>query len=203
MSGAVHLKKSQSAVRRRWLFAAAALALAPWFSTVAADRIAVRTAELQLIEDGTGSVALDALFEFDLPPVLEDAVNRGIALYFVVDFEMSKSRWYWFDKRLVSLSRTWRLSYSPLTRQYRLSSGTLAQPFDTLAEALAVIKRVRNWQVAERGMLRADDDYTAQVRMRLDVSQLPKPFQVSALTNRDWTLASDWRNVQVTAELAK
>jgi len=66
-----------------------------------------------------------------------------------------------------------------------------------------VIKRVRNWQVADRSMLRADDDYTAQVRMRLDVSQLPKPFQVSALTNRDWTLASDWRNVQVTAELAK
>jgi len=92
MSGAPHLKKPQSAARRRWLIAAAALALAPWFDAAGADRIAVRTAELQLIEDGNGSVALDALFAFDLPPVLEDAVNPGIALYFVVDFEMLKSR---------------------------------------------------------------------------------------------------------------
>jgi hypothetical protein len=169
----------------------------------AADRIAVHSAQLQLAEDPEGAVVLEAQFDFELPPVLEDAVNRGIALYFVVEFELFRPRWYWFDKKLVDTVRTYRLTYSPLTRQYRLATGTLAQPFDSLADALATLRRVRGWRVADRTLIRPEDDYTAQVRMRLDTSQLPKPFQVNALTNRDWTLASDWRNVPVSADLAK
>jgi hypothetical protein len=185
---------------RALLFVVAALFAA---HAVAADRIAVQSAQLQLAEDADGSVVLDAQFAFELPPVLEDAVNRGIALYFVVEFELFRPRWYWFDKKLVDVTRTYRLTYSPLTRQYRLATGALAQPFDTLADALAILRRVRSWRVADRTVIRPDDDYTAQVRMRLDTSQLPKPFQVNALTNRDWTLASDWRNVPVSADLAK
>jgi len=169
----------------------------------AADRIVVHSAQLQLTDEADGSVALDAQFDFELPPVLEDAVNRGIALYFVVEFELFRPRWYWFDKKLIDAVRTYRLTYSPLTRQYRLASGSLAQPFDSLADALATLRRVRTWRVADRTLIKPDDDYTAQVRMRLDTSQLPKPFQVNALTNRDWTLASDWRNVPVSADLAK
>jgi hypothetical protein len=169
----------------------------------AADRIAVHSAQLQLADDPEGALVLEAQFEFELPPVLEDAVNRGIALYFVVEFELFRPRWYWFDKKLVDTVRTYRLTYSPLTRQYRLATGTLAQPFDSLADALATLRRVRGWRVADRTLIRPEDDYTAQVRMRLDTSQLPKPFQVNALTNRDWTLASDWRNVPVSADLAK
>jgi hypothetical protein len=176
----------------------------PAAPSTAADRIAVQSAQLLLADDSSdGAVVLDAQFDFELPPVLEDAVNRGIALYFVVEFELFRPRWYWFDKKLVDVARTYRLTYSPLTRQYRLATGALAQPFDSLADALATLRRVRSWRVADRALMRPDDDYTAQVRMRLDTSQLPKPFQVNALTNRDWTLASDWRNVPVSADLAK
>jgi hypothetical protein len=170
----------------------------------AADRIVVTEAALSLvIEGGEPGVTLDAQFDFELPWVLEDAVNRGIPLYFVIDFELYRERWYWFDRRLVVASQTYRLTYSPLTRQYRLARGALALPFDSLAEALASLRRVRGWKVVERGTLKPEDDYRAQLRMRVDTSQLPKPFQVSALTNRDWTLASDWRSVNVSAELAR
>lgn len=168
----------------------------------AADRIVVAGAELQAAE-ADGGIVLNAQFDFELPPSLEDAVNRGIALYFVVDFELYRERWYWFDRRLVAESLTYRLTYSPLTRQYRLARGALAQPFDTLGEAMATLRRLRNWKVIESGVMRPDEDYRAQVRMRLDTSQLPRPFQVNALTQRDWTLASDWRNVGVTADLGR
>jgi len=164
------------------------------------ERIDVRSAELRLA-DGDG-IALDAAFDFDLPWVLEDAVNRGVALYFVVDFELYRTRWYWFDERRVAVSLTYRLSYSPLTRQYRLSRGTLALPFDTLGAALATLRRVGGWLVIERGALSGGENYRAQVRMRLDTTQLPRPFQIGALTSRDWTLASEWRNVAVRPELA-
>ncbi len=193
--------------RRRALLAllAATIFLLAWRAPAfAADRIDVTSAQLALVvEGGEPGVTLDADFDFELPYVLEDAVNRGIALYFVVDFELYRERWYWFDRQLAQRTLTYRLTYSALTRQYRLARGSLALPFDTLAEALATMRRVRGWKVLERGTLRPDEDYRAQLRMRLDTSQLPKPFQINALTNRDWTLASDWRNVNVSADLTR
>ena len=168
----------------------------------ASDRIEVRSAELRPDADGDG-LDLDAAFDFDLPWALEDAVSRGVPLYFVVEFELYRSRWYWFDERRVSASLTYRLSYSPLTREYRLARGTLALPFATLGEALATLRRVSNWTVVERGTLTAGPSYWAQVRMRLDTTQLPRPFQIGAITGRDWTLVSEWRNVPVRPELAR
>lgn len=190
----------------RWLLCIAVLAglLTCGPPARAEDRIQVREGTLSLVvEGGEPGVMLDAEFEFELPWVLEDAVNRGVALYFVAEFELYRQRWYWFDRRMVAASLTYRLTYSPLTRQYRLARGTLALPFDSLAEALASLRRIRGWKVMERGTLKPDEDYRAQLRMRLDTSQLPKPFQINALTNRDWTLASDWRTVSVTAELSR
>jgi hypothetical protein len=177
--------------------------VAPYMSRAADDRIHVARAALSLVDGSEPGVVLDADFDFELPWVLVDAVNRGVALYFVVDFELYRERWYWFDRRVVGQSLTYRLTYSPLTRQYRLARGTLALPFDTLEEALLTLRRIRGWKVLERGTLKPGEDYRAQLRMRLDTSQLPKPFQINVLTNRDWTLASDWRSVDVTAELTR
>jgi hypothetical protein len=197
------------AVRRRRdgfvLAAAIALAVAAVAPArpAAAQAVTVAEATLRASDDADGAAVLDAQFDFDLPAVLEDAVNRGIALYFVIDFELYRTRWYWFDRKLVDASLTYRLTYSPLTRQYRLARGTLAQPFETLAEALATLRRVRGWRVVDAGVLHKGEDYRAQTRMRLDISQLPKPFQITALTNRDWNLASDWRTVQVPRELLR
>jgi hypothetical protein len=193
-----------SPVRR--LLCAAALVLGALFvhatAADASDRIEVRSAELRPAADGDG-IDLEAVFDFDLPWTLEDAVSRGMPLYFVVDFELYRTRWYWLDDRRVAASLTYRLSYSPLTREYRLARGTLAQPFDTLGEALATLRSVRNWTVIERGALGAGENYRAQVRMRLDTAQLPRPFQIGAITSRDWTLSSEWRNVPVKSDLAR
>lgn len=170
----------------------------------AAERIGVTRAELSLAGEGAEpGVLLDADFDVELPYVLEDAVNRGIALYFVVEFEAYRQRWYWWDRQLVQRAVTYRLTYSALTRQYRLARGSLALPFESLAEAMAAMRRVRGWNVLERGVLQPGDSYRAQVRMRLDTSQLPRPFQINALTNRDWTLSSDWRAVPVPVELTR
>jgi hypothetical protein len=148
-------------------------------------------------------VVLNATFEFEMPQVLEEAVTKGIAIYFNIEFELFRKRWYWLDRQISSSTLTYRLSYSPLTRQYRLARGGLSQPFESLDEALGLLKSVRQWKVIEAGVLSPRDDYEAQVRMRLDVTQLPKPFQVNAITSREWNLASDWRELAVPAELAR
>ncbi|MGZ8274453.1 MAG: DUF4390 domain-containing protein [Burkholderiaceae bacterium] len=183
--------------------AALAFLLAP-LQVTADERIGVMAAGLELArENGTGAIVLNATFEFELPQALEEAVQKGIALYFNIEFELFRKRWYWFDRRVASETLTYRLSYSPLTRQYRLARGGLSQPFESLEEALALVKSVRNWKVADRAQLSPRDDYDAQVRMRLDVSQLPKPFQVNAITSREWNLASDWREIHVAADLLR
>ena len=182
--------------------AAGALFAAP-SPALADERIGVMAAALEPARETGDALLLNATFEFEMPQALEEAVQKGIALYLNIEFEMFRKRWYWFDRKVVSSTLTYRLSYSPLTRQYRLARGGLSQSFESLDEALALLKSVRNWRVADKGALAPRDEYDAKVRMRLDVTQLPKPFQVNAITSREWTLASDWREVPVTAELIR
>ncbi|HQW37136.1 MAG TPA: DUF4390 domain-containing protein [Usitatibacteraceae bacterium] len=135
---------------------------------------------------------LDAQFDIRFSPRLEEAVNRGVALYFVVDFELSKPRWYWFDEKPVQLTRTYKITYTPLLRQYRLSWGAAYQNFSRFEDVVATLEHVRGWPVADTGALRRPGDYQAAIRMRMDTTQLPKPFQLNAVASSDWNLASDW-----------
>ncbi|KJK16544.1 signal peptide protein [Burkholderiaceae bacterium 16] len=160
-----------------------------------ADGIEVNEAR---IEYQDGGFDLAASFDFELPPPLEDALNKGISLYFVVDFQLTRPRWYWFDEKPVNASRSVRLSYHPLTRQYRVSTGGLQLPFMRLKGALQFIQRVRGWRVFERNMVKPGETYQAETRMRLDLTQLPKPFQINAVNTREWNLASEWRRFNFT-----
>jgi hypothetical protein len=155
-----------------------------------ANEIEVREARLENTEEG---LVLEADFAFELGPRLSEVVANGIPLYFLVEFDLSRARWWWFDEKAASKRMQIRLSYHALSRHYRLSTGLLQQNYATLAEALHVLKRVRNWLVLERTATLSDAIYDASVRMRLDATQLPKPFQLSALTSRDLTLESDWK----------
>ena len=98
------------------------------------ERIGVIAAALEPVPGG-GAV-LNATFEFEVPQALEEAVQKGIAVYFNIEFELFRKRWYWFDRKVSSSTLTYRLSYSPLTRQYRLARGGLSQSIDSLEEAL-------------------------------------------------------------------
>jgi hypothetical protein len=172
----------------------AALALATAFAgamPARADDIEVADARLSVGEDG--GVVLAADFAFDLNPRLAEVVTNGVPLYFVVEFELTRPRWYWFDEKAAAKRFQLRLSYHALSRHYRLSTGALQQNYATLEDALNVLRRVRNWQVVERTASLADANYEAAVRMRLDVALLPKPFQLSAITSRELNLESPWR----------
>lgn len=154
------------------------------------------------VVQGDEALVVRADFEFELTQRLEEALNNGVALYFVVEFELLRPRWYWFDEKAAAEKLTRRLVYHPLSRQYRVSRGALYQNFATLAEALRTVGTVRNWAVVERERLKPEGGYVALLRMRLDTTQLPKPLQVSAFASREWALASDWTRVAFTADNA-
>jgi hypothetical protein len=156
----------------------------------APERIEVAQVSLDPYEDGW---AVNAQFNLALKARLEEALERGLPLYFVVEFELTRPRWYWFNEKTANASLTYRLSYHALTREYRLSTGSLQLGFSSLAEAIGVMTRVRDWKVLDQSAIEAGETYIAAIRMRFDTSQLPKPFQLNALTSRDWTLESDWK----------
>ena len=165
------------------------------FSNSVRAGIEVNQLSLDAVDEG---YAVNAQFDVELTPRLEEALQSGVALYFVVEFELVRPRWYWFDERSVASRLQYRLTYHALSRQYRLWTGMLHQPFGSLAEALRVLGRVRSWVVLDKDQVTVGRTYQAGVRMQLDTTQLPKPFQLSVITSRDWTLDSDWKRFSFT-----
>ena len=175
------------------LLLAALAVLMPAFRAHA-EGIFVRDAALVAAEEG---YYLEADFEITLNATLEEALNKGVPLYFLLEFELIRPRWYWLDDKVVGSQQQYRLAYNALTRQYRLGIGAFFQNFNDLNEALSFLSRVRRRLVPDLGTLSRGSVYSAALRMRLDVSQLPKPFQLNALASRDWNLSSDWHRWSV------
>ncbi|MEO8040239.1 MAG: DUF4390 domain-containing protein [Betaproteobacteria bacterium] len=154
--------------------------------------INVRSAEVTSSTDG---YYLDASFEIDIGRTLDEALTKGVALNFVLDFSLIYERWYLlnlWNKTVADFEQRYRLTYNSLTRQYRIAAGALTQNVDTLHEALAVMGQVRNRFIVARDDVDPDKTYTAELRLRLDTSQLPKAFQVNALGSKGWNLSSEW-----------
>lgn len=115
---------------------------------------------------------------FDLGRAVDDALHKGLAIYFVADVTVFRSRWYWRDARPARAERTWRLTWQPLTRQYRVSTGGLNQTYTSLDEALAALRTVSGWRIAEPQEIQDDGRYYLEFSFRLDTSQLPRPMQI-------------------------
>ena len=164
----------------------------------AENSIEIDRVEIQASDEGYKLLANSS---FDLNRGLEDAISHGVAIYFTTDVEMARPRWYWLDEKAVVTKQTTRISYNVLTRQYTAAIvGGLQQNYKTLEEAMSLVRRPPRWVVAENGELIAGETYAVSVRVRLDISQLPKPFQVNAINNRNWRLSSDWKRFSHKAE---
>jgi hypothetical protein len=161
----------------------------------AGDGVSIRSAELI---PGDEWYYLYAELDVNLPKALEDALNRGVALNFLLEFELTRPRWYWFDETVASVRQTLRLSYHALTRQYQFSSNQGNRSYASLAEAREELKHITEWKVLDRSQLKKGVTYQGALRLRLDASQLPKPLQVEALGSKDWNFNSDWYHFPVT-----
>ncbi|BDT76187.1 MULTISPECIES: DUF4390 domain-containing protein [unclassified Polynucleobacter] len=165
------------------------MALGVLSTTVSAEGIKIKSFEL---ERSDNDWLLSATYQIELSPGLEDAVKKGVVLYFQTEFDLTRSRWYWFDEKPALIQRQTRLSYQPLTQQYRIASEGFTFSAKSMSEALQAVGSIGSWRVMDSSQLDPGKSYTASMRMTLDLSKLPKPFQVNALNNRDWNVSSDW-----------
>jgi hypothetical protein len=183
-------------VKRRTAIAALSTAVLLAWLPAAEPAEAIDVRKISLVPSADGDAwLLSADFTLSLTQALEDAVNRGLPLVFVAEFELLRPRWYWWDEKTSTATRAHRLSYHALTRQYRVQVEGNVSAFATLDDALESIARLRGWRVMPRDRVRPGNTYEGWVRLRLDASHLPKPFQLTALTDRDWHLQSIWKRL--------
>lgn len=193
-----------------WLFTAAAQA----------EGISVKMVEIRLGEDG---YQLSANYDINLSFAVKQALSRGTPIYFVSEFSLTRARWNWLESAQQALLRslphyfvgesppsrlswldeevfkgdqTAKLSYSVLTGRYRISHGALFQNFASLEDALNMLARQSSSAISAE-LMKKEGNYMAAARLRLDIAQLPKPLQVNALTDSDWTLDSDWYHWEI------
>ena len=152
------------------------------------------------LEQSEGSVYASMQWHFDLPSPLEDALYKGVTLYFVAEVEITRERWYFYDKKLLSAQRHMRVSFLPLTRRWRVNvasqpfsnSGlgmSLGQSFDNLEEALQSVRRIAQWNIGNASDLEPDTKQNLTINFKLDLTQLPRPMQMGAAGQSDWNIA--------------
>ncbi|MFG6442532.1 DUF4390 domain-containing protein [Roseateles sp. LKC17W] len=154
-------------------FIAMLLALLP--GGVRADGIELAQLATRKSDDG---LELSFTTRFELSRAAEDALHKGVPLYFVAEATVLRNRWYWRDARAAHAERTWRLAWQSLTRQYRISTGGLHQSFATLDEALNVLRGLSAWRIAEPRDIEDGSNHYLEFSYRLDVTQLPRPMQI-------------------------
>jgi len=153
------------------------------------------------VEREDGQLLLSTQINLKLSAEVQDALSRGIAITFVAEAELARTRWYWYDKPLTTALRYTRVSYQPLTRRWRVvvsaqpfsqaaSTAALGQAFDSLDEALGAVRRISRWRIAAVSDLDGDADHNVTLRFRLDQASLPRPFQLSTVTLEEWRIST-------------
>ena len=152
------------------------------------------------VERAGDALLLSASVKFELSAAVEEALLKGVAMIFVAEAVVFRERWYWTNKTVASAERHMRLAYQPLTRRWRLNAASglitnaglgvaLNQNFESLTDALAAVQRLSRWKIADVTELDLTQRHQVEFRFRLDMSQLPRPFQIGTLGQADWNIS--------------
>ncbi len=183
--------------RSRWL----CLALSLMLGGVAQADTPVELQDLKLDRQDT-ALTMSGTWQFELPATLEDALLKGITLYFVTEVDINQDRWYVYTQRVAHAERHVRVFYQPLTRRWRVNispqpfnvSGlgmSFGQSYDTAEEAMSVVRRIAQWRIANATDYNPDAKQTISINFKLDLKQLPRPLQIGAAGQSDWNISYD------------
>ena len=169
----------------------------------AGSSINIKSAELQLQDDYYG---LNADVDMSFDKEIEEAVNKGVPLNFLIEFQIVAPRKYWFDDEIVTTTQNVSLSYHALSRQYLVNRGGHQQSFETINEAIHELVELSDWKVVDKSLLEKSEVYKAALLIRLDQTKLPKAIQVDAIASEKWSLSSqkfEWMLKEASSKVLK
>ena len=190
MSALLRVCRIQRIHRVRHALQRGLCALVAWVLALSALTAQAQGVELLTLQAtrAEGAVNLEFSARVVLPRAVDDALQKGVPLYFVAEATLLRNRWYWRDERVARLSRSWRLAFQPLTGAWRVSLGGLHQTYASLDEALAAVSRSGGWKLIDADRLERDGSYYVEFSYRLDSSQLPGPMQFGLGGGGDWAV---------------
>lgn len=153
----------------------------------ATNSILIKEADLQLVDD---FYLLNAEISIDFDAEIEEAINKGVPLHFLIEFQVVSPRKYWFDDEIITTTNRVVLSYHALTKQYLVNRETHQKSFETLDEAVDELLQLTDLKVFEKVLIEKDANYKAALLMRLDQAKLPKAIQVDAIASEKWNITS-------------
>lgn len=178
---------------------AAALLLAGLLCTLIAGTAAaaedygfrVTRAETRL-ENGT--FYLDADIDYGFSPDALEALENGVPLTLSVRIHVrGTDAWIWEDS-VVDARLRYAIRYKPLSDQYEVYRlpGTEGRRFVTRDAAIAALGEIRDLQLVGADRLEPGADYEVQIKVELDVEELPLPLRPMAYLTPAWKLSSSW-----------
>ena len=197
---------------RTWLHAG--MAVLAWVVCAcpvwAQNQVAMASFQTERNED---VYQISAQFDLDLSNTVQEALLKGIPVYFVVDAKVYRDRWYWSDKLVAAAQRHIRISYQPLTRRWRMQvasqpivqSGlgvSLMQTYDSLEEVMVNLRRLNRWKFADAAQIETGAGHRLEFAFYLDLSQLPRPLQMGAAGQSEWELAVN-KSIRLATEAAR
>lgn len=174
------------------------LVVAPAIARAEGAPVEITQLRVERADDG---LYLSAQLRVDLPAIMVDTLNKGVALHFVAEAELLRDRWYWYDRKLALATKYIRLAYQPLTRRWRINVSpepignaglgvSITQNFESLDDALQALQRQVRWRIGDSALLEPDSRHYVEFRFRLDTTQLPRPFQIGVFGNSEWDFSA-------------
>ncbi len=144
---------------------------------------------------------LGGRLDLALTPQVEDALNNGIPLDFVIDVRLHRRRALLWDDAVDGWTLRRHLRFHALSGQYLLSGEPALPPnresFASLPEALAQVGSLEEVNLPIEVPIQPDADYHTRVRVALDIEALPPLLRPVAYTSRAWDLNSGWSSWKV------
>ncbi|WP_295398961.1 DUF4390 domain-containing protein [uncultured Thiocystis sp.] len=179
---------------RQALTLSLAFALLTWIilsSALAGDDFAFRQSRIRL-EDGV--YYLDATIDSSFSEEALEALNNGVPLTIVIHLQIRRvNAWLWEDS-LLDRQMRYAIRYKPLSERYEVYRlpGTSGRGFETREAAIRALGELQNVQLIAQDKLDQEEDYELQIKVFLDIEELPLPLRPMAYLKPSWKLSSEW-----------
>jgi len=181
----------RAGARTPWplILALLAMLLAPAAS--AARKFKVEEVHTKLEE---GTYLLDARIDYRFSQVALEALDNGVPLTIEVHLQVRRlDAWIWEDS-VVDIQLRYAIRFRPLSEQYEVYRlpGDTGRSFVSREAAIAALGEIQDLPLVDADQLEAGERYEVQIKVELDIEELPLPLRPIAYLSPSWKLASPW-----------
>lgn len=151
-----------------------------------------------------GSVLLDARIDYAFTPQALEALDNGVPLTIEVYLQVRRAdAWIWEDS-LADIHLRYAIRYKPLSEQYEVYRlpGDRGRGFISREAAIAALGEIEHLQLVDVDRLDPDERYEVQIKVALDIEELPLPLRPMAYLSPSWKLESPWTKWPLTPDSA-